>query len=214
MTKPSQSSGQTSLRGPLLRRSVPSIAVSAVVPVVIYEAIRSSVDSDVTALAIGAAAPVAWTLGSLLVRRKLDLIGLVSTGIVGVGLLVAWLSGGNPLALELRDVVPTGLIGLACVVSVLIRRPLHAVVFRLLGKRDVAVRTSNVVTSVLGGTFLVHAAALTVLALSTVTSTYVALSQPIGWGIIAAGVALVLWYRHRMAAGSGPADIPQTTERG
>jgi hypothetical protein len=197
-----------------LRRLVPSIAVNAVAPVVIYEVVRSSVDSDVTALAIGAAAPVAWTLGSLLIRRKLDVIGLLSTGIVGVGLLIAWLSGGNPLALELRDAVPAGLIGLACLVSLLLRRPLHQVLFRLLGRQNVAARTSTVVTALLGVTLIVEAAALVVLALTTVTSTYVALSQPIGWGIIGVGVALAMWYRHRMTEASGPADTPQSTERG
>jgi hypothetical protein len=184
----------------LLRGLLPSIAVNAVAPVAVYESVRSSVDSDVIALALGAAVPVAWTLGRLLIQRKIDPIGILSTGIVGIGLLIAWLSGGSPLALELRDAVPSGLIGLACLVSVLLRRPLHLVVLRLLGRRIPAqVHTSTVVTALIGGTLLVHATVLVMLALSTSTSTYVGLSQPVGWAIIAAGVAITLWYRRRAA---------------
>src|ERR1700754_2312113 len=94
------------------RRLAPRVLVSIVAPVIVFELIRSSVGSDLTALAIGAAVPVAWTLGRLAVTRKVDPVGVVGTAAFGIGLLVVWLSGGNPLALELRDAVPTGLLGL------------------------------------------------------------------------------------------------------
>ncbi len=54
--------------------------------------------------------------------------------VYGVALLVTWLTGGSALALELRDAVPTGLLGLACLVSVLVGRPLLDVLLRLLGR--------------------------------------------------------------------------------
>jgi hypothetical protein len=190
----------------LLRRIAPRVLVSVVAPILVYQLIRSSVDSDVIALAIGAAVPVVWTLGRFALTRKVDPVGVVSTVGFAIGITVAWLSGGSPLALELRDAVPTGLLGLVCVVSVLVRRPLHLVVLRLLAKRNPAVaklpsaHTASLTTALLGVTLLVHAAALTVLALNVPVSTYVGLSKLVGWTIIGAGLAVIFWYGRRNAA--------------
>jgi hypothetical protein len=49
-------------------------------------------------------------------------------------------------------------------------------------------------------TLLVHAAALTVLALNVPVSTYVGLSKLVGWTIIGAGLAVIFWYGRRNAA--------------
>lgn len=180
----------------LWRRIGPSLVISIVVPVVVYQLIRSSVDSDAVALAIGAGVPVLWTLGRLVIARVVDPIGVVGCGLYGVGLVIVRLSGGNPLALELRDAIPTGVIGLACLVSVAVRRPLHLVALRLAGRAQAtASRFSTVVTTIIGGTLVVHALALTALALSLSTGTFVSLSQPVGLAIIAAGVAVLFRYR-------------------
>jgi hypothetical protein len=184
----------------LWRRLAPPVLVSIVVPVIVYQSIRSSVDSDLVALAISAGVPVVWTLGRLAVTRKLDPIGVLGTLGFGIGLTVAWLSGGSPLALELRDAVPTGLLGLVCVISVLVRRPLHLVAMRLVAKRRPtplpSTHTATVITSVIGGTLLVHAAALTVLALNVPVGTYIGLSKVVGWSIIGLGAAGIMWFRH------------------
>jgi hypothetical protein len=177
----------------------------------------------------------------------------VGVGLVGIGLLIVWLSGGSPLALELRDVVPTGLIGLACLVSVLVRKPLSLVLLRLFQRRNpqpasigpastgpgsidpvpanpapigpapagalttrsapvtpapagpasagrVSIRNAMILTGLLGVTLIVHAAALTALALSVSTTTYVSLSQPVGLPILAVGLLGVLWFRKRVVA--------------
>lgn len=185
------------------RRFAPRVLVSIVAPVIVFQLIRSSVDSDLIALAISAAVPVVWTLGRLAVTRKVDPVGVVGTAAFGIGLLVAWLSGGSPLALELRDAVPTGLLGLVCLVSVLVNRPLHLVVQRVLAKRkgaelpQAATQTSTVITVVVGATLLVHMVVLVVLALNVPVGTFVGLSQLVGWSIIGAGLAVVLWYRRR-----------------
>lgn len=186
------------------RRLAPRLLASIVAPVVVYQLIRSSVDSDLVALAISAAVPVVWTLGRLAVTRTIDPVGVLGTVGFGIGITVAWLSGGSPLALELRDAVPTGLLGLVCVVSVLVRRPLYLVVMRLVARRRPTplptTRTATVVTAVIGATLLTHAAALTVLALNVPVGTYVGLSKVVGWSIIAAGLAGIFWYRRRNAA--------------
>ncbi|HEX5405703.1 MAG TPA: VC0807 family protein [Pseudonocardiaceae bacterium] len=195
----------------LLRSFGPRLLVTIVAPVLVYQLIQSSVDNDVVALAIGAAVPVVWTLGRLASTRKVDPLGVVSTIGFAVGITIAWLSGGNPLALELRDAVPTGLIGLACVISVLVGRPLYLLMLRFLAKRrpdagPVPVRSATVITEVIGITLVVHAVVLVVFALNVSVSTYVGTSQLIGWLIIGAGVAVIAWYRRRTRS-LGPAEM-------
>jgi hypothetical protein len=189
------------------RRLAPGALVSVVAPVIVFQLIRSSVDSDLIALAISTAVPVLWTLGRLAVTRKVDPVGVLGIAGFGVGIAVAWMSGGSPLALELRDAVPTGLLGLVCLGSLVVHRPLYQVGLRLLAKRqpgttvpEVTTRTSTVITAVVGATLMIHAAVLTVLALDVPVGSYVGLSRLIGWPIIAAGVGLAMWYRRRITA--------------
>jgi hypothetical protein len=46
------------------------VLISAVAPIIVYQLTKSSVDSSVTALAIGAAVPVVWPPGRLAVPRE------------------------------------------------------------------------------------------------------------------------------------------------
>ncbi|HEY1572144.1 MAG TPA: VC0807 family protein [Pseudonocardiaceae bacterium] len=180
----------------LYRRIGPALLISIVAPIVVFELIRSTVDNDTLSLAIGAAVPLLWTLGRLVVARVVDPIGVAALVLYGVGLLVVWLTGGSALGLELRDAAPTGLIGLVCLGSVLVQRPLVTLLLRL-AKRPVALdrRSATMITALAGATLVVHAAALTVLAMSLSVSTYVAVHQVVGLSIVAAGVAGIWWYR-------------------
>jgi hypothetical protein len=189
-------------------RLVPSLLLNAALPLVAYALVRSHVDSDVTALAIAMAVPVAVTLGGFAVRRRLDPVGAVAVVAFGITLLVVALSGGNPLVLKLQEAVVTGPLGVIFLGSVAIGRPVHLLVFRVLARRDPARaarlggagrhRTANVVTTLLGTTLVLHALVLLVLALSLPTGAYLAVSRPVGLSIIAAGVAVMLWYRRRI----------------
>lgn len=190
-----------------LKRMLPGIAVSIVVPFVVYESVRSSVDSDTTAFAIGAAVPVLWTVGSLAVRRRIDPLGVFGTVVYGLALLVTWLTGGGPLFLELRDAVPTGLIGLAFLVSVAVRRPLIVVLMRYFGRWNAGLAgrarqlapVAGPMTALVGALLLLHSAVMVTLALSVSTATFAGVSQPVSWAVLAAGAALVIWYRKKHA---------------
>ena len=113
------------------RSGLAGLAINFVVPLFAYYLIHPHVRSSALALALAGAIPVAYTLVMLAVRRRLDPVGVVSVVGFGIGVLVSWASGGNALALELQDPALTGLIGIACLASVVIGRPLHPVILRV-----------------------------------------------------------------------------------
>lgn len=201
---------------PRLRRLLPSLVLNGGVPLLVYTLLRPQVGSDATALAIGAAIPVTVTVALFCLRRRVDPIGVLAALGFGIALVILALSGGNPLVLKLQDAVVTGPIGLACLVSVAVRRPLHMVAFQLLARHNPRWehvmrdpdrrRTSTVITALIGAMLLLHAVVLLILALTQPTSVFLALSRPIGWSVTIAGVAALLWYRNRMRAGSGTRD--------
>jgi hypothetical protein len=186
-----------------------SLVINFVVPFLAYYLIHARVASSALALALAGAIPVAYTLVVLAVRHRLDPLGVVSVVTFGIGVLVSWASGGSALALELQDPALTGLIGIACLVSVVIGRPLHPVILRLLGRgnaryTDIAARarrgTSMMTTLIIGVAFTVHAVAVTILALTQSTSTFVALQHPVGLPPIALGLGALFFYRSRLQA--------------
>ena len=194
------------------RRGLPALAalvINFVVPLLAYELLKSHVSHSATALILAGAIPVAYTLVVLAVTRKLDPIGVVSVVTFGFGVLLSWASGGSALALELQDPALTGLIGIACLASVALGRPLHPIILRWLGRNnarysDIASRTqkktSMMTTAVIGVAFTVHAAAVAILALTQSTSTFVAWQNLVGLPPVAIGIGGLFFYRSRLEA--------------
>jgi len=186
-----------------------SLVINFVAPLLAYYLIHSHVRSSALALALAGAIPVAYTLVTLAVRRRLDPLGVVSVAGFGLGVLVSWASGGSPLAIELQDPATTGLLGLAFLVSVAIGRPLHPVILRLLSRGNARYAgladraqhtTSMVVTAIIGLTLTVRAVALTILALTQSTTAYVTLQHPVGLPFLGLGLAALVFYRRRRQA--------------
>ncbi|HEX6446668.1 MAG TPA: VC0807 family protein [Streptosporangiales bacterium] len=190
-----------------LRRLAPSIVVSGLVPLVVYAVVRPHVHDDAVALLAGATVPAAFTIGKLAWRRRLDPVGVLGVLGFGIAVLVLVASGGSPLVLKLQDAVVTGPLGVVCLASVVVGKPLHRVVFGLLARRNPAFermlrapgsrRSSTVITALLGATMVAHALVLLVLALSLPTASFLAASRPAGLAVLAAGVAVLVWYRNR-----------------
>jgi hypothetical protein len=208
---PSGQAGRRALAG------LTGLVISFIIPLLSYDLIRPHVGSSAMALALAGAIPVAYTLAILVVRRRLNPIGVIGVISFGIGVLVSWASGGSTLALELQDPALFGAIGIAFLVSVAIGRPLHPVILRLLGRSDprysdIARRaqrkTSMVITAILGVTLLAHSVAVAVLALTQPVSTFVALQHPVGLPIFGLGIASVLLYRNRLQARQRTAAIP------
>ncbi len=129
----------------------------------------------------------------------------------GVAVAISALSGGNRIVLELQDSLVTGPLGLVLLGSAAVGRPLHLVLLRILAARDPRMRraasevsdparrrTSTIFTVLLGSTLAAHAGVLLVLALSVSTGTFLALSRPVGLGVLAVGVGAMWWYRSRL----------------
>ena len=186
-----------------------SAALNLAGPLLAYKLIRPHTDSSALALALSGTIPVAYTLVILVVQRRLSPLGMIGVVTYGLGVLVSWASGGNTLALELQDPALTGLFGLACLGSVAIRRPLHRVILRWMGRSnphyaDVAnraqTRNSMITTTIIGLAFLSHAVAVAILALTQTTSTFVALQQPVGLPFLGLGLAGLFLYGTRQQA--------------
>jgi hypothetical protein len=195
---------------------------------VAYHLIRPHTGSSAMAVALSGAIPVAYTLAILAARRKLSALGVVSVALFGLGVLISWISGGSTLAMELQDPALFGLFGMACLASIAVGHPLHQVILRAMGRsnprynqvadRATASGTSVVSTAIIGLAFLGHAVAVTVLALTQTTSTFLALQNPVGLPFLGLGVAGLFIYgsrqqgRQRAAAITPPARDGQARD--
>jgi hypothetical protein len=215
---PPKPSGRAALAG------LASLAVNFVVPLLAYHLIRRHTDSSALALALAGAIPVVYTLAILAVRRKLSALGVVCVALFGLGVLVSWVSGGNALAMELQDPVLFGLLGIACLVSIAVGRPLHQVILRAMGRSDsryiqtadraAAAGSSTVATAIIGLAFLSHAVAVAVLALTQTTSTFLALQNPVGLPFLGLGVAGLFIHGTRQQARQRAADATSPARDG
>ncbi|WP_326833720.1 VC0807 family protein [Amycolatopsis rhabdoformis] len=187
----------------LMRRLLPSLVLNIAVPLVVYLILNPVVGSEVVALAISAAIPLLVTVGEFAVRRRLDPIGVVAVVGFVVMLALLGLTGGNELVVKLQDAVLTGPLGLVLIGSAAIGKPLLLVVHRFGGARQgksVSRRALTVLTALIGGVLVLHAAVLLALAVSLPTTTYLAVGKPIGWAVIAAGLIAAFVYRNRVRA--------------
>src|SRR5579859_6691951 len=84
------------------------LAISGLAPLVMYFAIRSHVANDTEALALAWFIPVAWTLGSSLWLRRLDVFGLLGVVAYGITLTVSIVFGAGALPLKLHHALVAG----------------------------------------------------------------------------------------------------------
>ena len=91
-----------------------SVAINFVAPLLAYYAIRPHTGSSALALALSGLIPVVYTLVIATIQRKFSALGAAGVALFGIGVLISWICGGNPLAMELQEPVVFGLFGLAC----------------------------------------------------------------------------------------------------
>lgn len=101
-----------------------SIGLNTVIPVVLYILSKRYVSpSEYTALLFATLFPVAESAWGLLRERQMDPIAVMV--LLGILTDAAALSlGGSPRLLLIRESLVTGMFGVACFVSLLLRRPL------------------------------------------------------------------------------------------
>jgi hypothetical protein len=123
-----------------LRRFLPSIVLNAVVPLVVYALVRPYFADDVAALIIAGAIPLAVTVVGFVLRRKVDVVGVISVAGFVVAVAAQLLTGGDGLIVKVQGVIITGPIGVLFLLSALVGRPLVGVIFQFLARRNPAMR--------------------------------------------------------------------------
>lgn len=201
------------------------LIAAVLIPVVAYVVLSAALHSDLAALAITEAIPVAWVLATGLRKRSVDPIALAVAIVLAAAVLVSIASGDSTLPLKLRRAVITGSLGLACIGSVLVRRPLlPAVADRLarawprveritlaLGSRA-SHRQTIMLTAIVGVTLLADATAQVTLALSVSTAAFLGASRLARLAIIAVGLGACALYLRWVAAPTE--DVPAATKSG
>jgi len=108
----------------VVRTLLISIALNAVVPILLYQVAKRYLSAtEVTALAAAALFPLGLSALELSRTRTLDPVALLSLLSIGVS-LIAVAAGGSPKLLLIRESFFTGAFGLACLVSLALPRPL------------------------------------------------------------------------------------------
>lgn len=189
-----------------LKSALPSLALNILVPTAAYFVLEHRMDNT-SALMLSGAIPTAFTIAGFIRARRISALGLLSIAGFAVAVAMSALSGGSPLAFELQDPLLTGTVGLALLISVVMRKPLLLVGVRMAAQTNPALvdqlakpsaaHRMTVLTTIVGATLALHSTALTLLALTRSTGTYVAMSKPIGLPILAAGLAVMVLYRRR-----------------
>jgi hypothetical protein len=108
----------------LLRGLLLSIALNAVVPVLLYQWSKRTLGAtELAALSAAASFPLAWSAVNLARDRSLDPVAVLALLSVVVS-MIAVLLGGSPKLLLIRESLFTGTFGIACLASLLLPRPI------------------------------------------------------------------------------------------
>jgi hypothetical protein len=168
----------------------------------VFVILLATLHNELLALAITEAIPIGWALVLGLRRRRLDPLALALAIVLTAAVVVSLATGGSVLPLKLRRALITGSLGLACVASVLVRRPLlptamawaarawpsSARMVRLLDAHA-APQKATILTAIIGVTLLGDAAAQVALALTVSTATFLGASRLARIAIFAAGLS-------------------------
>jgi hypothetical protein len=186
--------------------SPPRLLAGVLVPLAAYWIIRALTGSAVGALAITDAIPSAWLLVIGGVRRRVDPIAVVSATTVIVAFAAYALTGGDPLAIELRRGAVTGVIGVTGLASIALGRPLLLLaaqnVAKLNGNPETTAklaqpdrrRAVTILTAIISATFTIDGATQIVLALTVKTGAFIPDSTAARIVVLAAGTLVTIEY--------------------
>jgi len=114
-------------RTPSSRERPIRVLAGLLVPLIAFVVLRQTLGNATKALAITEAIPSLWVLAYAIWRRRIEPVGATAVAGFGIALLVTIASGGSALPLELHRAVFPGAVGLACLVSLVARRPLLSI---------------------------------------------------------------------------------------
>jgi hypothetical protein len=119
---PVVSAPRMSLRGSLLDIGR-SLVINGAVPLVVYNVLKGQGASDITALGVAAVVPAIDGIVTVVRRHRIDLISALALAGIAVS-VIAMLIGGDPRLLLIRESFLTAALGVACIVSLVLPRPL------------------------------------------------------------------------------------------
>lgn len=189
------------------RPSPRRLVAMLLLPLVAYLLIHTFVHSPARALAFSEAVPTGWLLLVGLTERRLDRPALASALTVAVALAAYALTGGDPLAIELRRAAVTGPLGLAALASVAVRRPLLLLVAEHAAKLNPEQqpllearlaqprrrRALAILTAVIGLTFALDGASQLALALTVPAGSFAADSTAARIVVLGSGLVVAVW---------------------
>jgi len=186
------------------------LLVNFVLPYALYVELNHRF-GDVHALLAASLPPMVWSVIEFARKRRVDAVSiLVLAGIVLS--LLAFIGGGSPRFLQLRENLVTGLIGLVFLGSAAIGKPLiyqlaraqmlrtsheKAAEFEALRSKQLFRRTMLIMTLVWGFGLLAQTAAACVMVFTMPIATYLLVSPFTGYGAIGALTLWTWWYAKR-----------------
>lgn len=187
------------------------VGVNFVLPVLIYDLTKARL-GDVGALMASSGPPILWGIVEFIRARRVDALSMIA--IAGIALsLLAFIGGGGAKFLQLRERLVTVIIGLAFIISVLIKRPLiyefaRAGMIRRNQSSDLAEfeslrdnpmfrRTMNLMTLVWGVVLLADAAVSIALVFALSIQDFLIASRFLGYATMGGLFAWTYWYARR-----------------
>lgn len=175
---------------------VPNLIVNLILPWLLYVVLRPYFTSDTLPLALSTAIPTIMTIVQWVWQHRVNWMGLFSTSILVIALIVTYFSGGNALPLKIIQPAIFGLISLAFLISAGIGKPLLLVIFSTIGRQNkghfnhpLVRKKMTLMTLLFGGVLLIGSTTHIILALVLPTSTFLAINNMVSVGTI---VALII----------------------
>jgi hypothetical protein len=168
------------------------LAISGLSPLIMYFVIRPHMGNDTQALALAWFIPVVWTLGSSLWQRRLEVFGLLGVAAYGITLAISIIFGAGALPLKLHHALLGGAVGLVCLISYAMKKPVFVLLARRLTKNTAqasqmegalanpaVVRRMSTITLMIGIACLANAALQTALAILLSTGAFLLASTAV-----------------------------------
>lgn len=198
---------------PSPRRPVRLLA-ALLIPLIAFVVLEQVLGNPTGALAITDGLPLLWVLAYGIWRHRVEPIGLMAAAVFAIALVLTIALGGTSLPLELRRSVFPGAVGIACLVSLALGRPLLSTAAvrlarahpeRTRGARpDLdtpgARRAMAALTAIIGVTGVIDAAAQIFLALTLSTSHFGVYARFASYAIIGSGLAVGTVYTRHVRA--------------
>jgi hypothetical protein len=190
-----------------------AVLVNFLLPFLIYRATHR-VFGDVYALIAASTPPMGRTILQLARHRRVDALSLIV--LAGIALsLIAFFGGGGARALQLREHLVAGVIGLGFLVSAAIGKPLiyqlararmhrtsaqHGRWFETLRDHPIFRRAMLVMTLAWGVGLVVESAVACALVFALPISAYLLVSPIWGYGLVGTLTVWTFWYARRRVA--------------